>query len=62
MKMQLLLTSLLLTLTSFSQNQDCKRFRNGTFKMEIKGTTTIIERRGTTQLEYFNHSKITVVR
>jgi hypothetical protein len=40
-----------------AQSMDCTKFRNGTFKMVNDGTTTIIERNGNKQLEFYNGSK-----
>lgn len=36
---------------------DCKRFRNGTFKMTYMGKETRIVRKGNQQLQYFDNNK-----
>jgi hypothetical protein len=60
MKRQLLLVVMVLglPLITFSQEVDCKNFRNGTFKLVNEGLITIIKRSGTHQTEIFNNSKI----
>jgi len=39
-----------------AQEVNCKKFRNGTFKMTYEGKKGIIERKGTQQDEYLNGS------
>ena len=59
-KIQKLLLTLILTITSISYGQeDCKNFRNGTFKLVDKttGTVFLIKRKGNIQTEEIEGEK-----
>jgi len=61
--MKKLLFSFLILMTgiiaqSNAQAINCKKFKNGTFKMTYQGKSGIIKRNGNTQDEYFDGSKI----
>jgi hypothetical protein len=49
---------LLITFKINAQSLNCENFKNGTFKIIDQGRTTIVKRSGSSQLEYFNGSRV----
>jgi hypothetical protein len=45
---------LIISFDSKAQNTDCKKFKNGTFKMTFEGKKGLIKRYGNVQEEYLN--------
>ena len=63
MKYLFLLWSLAVSAVSFGQTKNCRDFREGKFKIvdTKQGTTTIIERKGSTQVEYQPGSPVKIL-
>jgi len=54
----LLILTVCFIVKSNAQSTNCKKFKNGTFKMTYQGKSGIIKRNGNIQDEYFDGSKI----